>query len=63
MALERNPLFKYLHLDEYFIEELLMAGDVREVVDQYRPTLGPVLYYIYDGLVNVYDSKTSQLLN
>ena len=59
MAIDKNPLFKYLYLDEYFIEDLLTIADVREIVDPYRPTVGPVIYYIYDGLVNVFDSKTN----
>ena len=63
MSIEKNVLFKYLNLDEYFIEELLTIADVREVVDEFRPSGGAVIYYIYDGLVNVFDSKTNQLLN
>jgi hypothetical protein len=63
MARDNNPLMKYLYLDEYFIEDLLTIADVREIVDPYRSSTGPVLYYIYDGLINVYDSKTNELLN
>ena len=63
MTIDKNPKFKYLYLDEYFIEELLISCDVREIVDPYRPSAGPLLYYIYDGLINVYDSKTNGLLN
>ena len=63
LSIDKNALFKYLYLDEYFIEELLTIADVREVVDEFRPSAGPVIYYIYDGLVNVFDSKTNQLLN
>lgn len=58
LSVARDPLLRYLYLDEYFIEDLLTIADVREIVDTYRPSGGAVIYYIYEGLVNVYDSKT-----
>lgn len=63
MTIDKNPLFKYLYLDEYFIEDLLTIAEVRDVIDPYRHSTGPMLYFIYDGLINVFDSKTGQLLN